>query len=714
MIRNCIYPSFKKNNIPIVFSSDNNYCPYLGVAIKSIIDNSSIKNNHDVIILNEDISRENKEKIFHLIKNIKNFSIRFINVKNFIKKPDIFYVSGYFSIASYYRLFLEKICKNYKKIIYLDCDVVVVGDISKLFKIKLGNKLLGAVITHGISKDQNFKEYINKTLKISDQSKYFNSGVLLIDIKNITKFKLLEKSIKALKKIKTPIFVDQCILNSVCFKKVKFIKNKFNHYAGFIKDSKQKLIVHYNGDKPWEKLDKPLGYLFWKYAKLTDFYQTINYIHLSKKIKKDLYLKYKKTRKAKTVIYTSFTGNYDSLINHKYISKDFDYICFTDKKIKNPGIWEIKKIINSNLDLNRKSKQYKIFSNKFLNKYKYSIWVDSNIDIVSNTLEKRVDELIKQNKKISIGIHFERNCIYQEARACINQQRDEPEIILKEIKFLKKERYPKNNGLFENNIIFREHNNHKIIKLMENWWWMIENFSRRDQLSFNYVLWKNKIECIPLFSQNPRLMTDDFIFKNHNTKIVSTLFIGNQNGFNENDFIQKIIILPSNKYKAIFNLEEFKNVNQLHLNILKNKFCQFKIEKIIVLNNKDKKEKLDISKINFETNGEFLEYNLINFKKISDPQIIFKIPKNTKKITVYGKIEIYNLENLYISLTNEKNNLLLNLNNIKDENNRLQSDLTRINQDNNTLQSDLSKIKSSKTYKLWQKFNKLKKILKIK
>ena len=102
------------------------------------------------------------------------------------------------------------------------------------------------------------------------------------------------------------------------------------------------------------------------------------------------YLKYKETRKAKVVIYTSITDNYDNLIQHKYISKDFDYICYTDSEIKNPGIWEIRKIKDSNLDSNRKAKIYKILPHKYLKKYDYSIWIDANIDVLSDKLEKRM------------------------------------------------------------------------------------------------------------------------------------------------------------------------------------------------------------------------------------------------------------------------------------------------------------------------------------
>ncbi|MEL7666007.1 MAG: ATP-grasp fold amidoligase family protein [Candidatus Shapirobacteria bacterium] len=401
------------------------------------------------------------------------------------------------------------------------------------------------------------------------------------------------------------------------------------------------------------------------------------------------YLNYKKTRKAKVVIYTANSENYDKLINHTYLSKDFNYVCFTDKKIKNPGVWEIRPIKKTKLDSVRTSKYYKLFPHEVLPNYKYSVWIDTNVDVTSNILEKRVNELIKKKIKIAIPPHFERNCIYQEAKACIVFQKDNPDIILKQINFLKKEKYPKNNGLFENNLIFRDHNDSKIIKVMEDWWWMISNFSRRDQLSLNYVLWKNKTKCEKLFSQNARFMNDDFIFNEHNTKIVSTLFIDNKNGFNNNDFIQKLVTVSNNKFKIKFDLKEFTEVKQINFNPLRNQFCQVKINKI-----KINTKSIPDSDFKYQTNGEILESGFIDFKKTSDPQIIFKIPQNTKILSIYGDINLYNTETLYNETNREKDQLQADLIKTNREKDQLQADLIKTNREKDQLQSKLNIIKN--------------------
>ena len=50
--------------IPIFFAVDDGYCPFLAVAIQSMIDNSSAENTYLIKILNTDVSEENKKKIF--------------------------------------------------------------------------------------------------------------------------------------------------------------------------------------------------------------------------------------------------------------------------------------------------------------------------------------------------------------------------------------------------------------------------------------------------------------------------------------------------------------------------------------------------------------------------------------------------------------------------------------------------------------------------
>jgi len=106
-----------------------------------------------------------------------------------------------------------------------------------------------------------------------------------------------------------------------------------------------------------------------------------------------------------------------------------------------------------------------------------------------------------------------RNCIYDEAQAILNfgkinsertpergikNWKDNPKLITNQVNRYSLEGYPKNNGLATNPIIIRNHHNLDVIKNMEDWWLEIKHNSKRDQLSFNYIAWKNQFNFVYL------------------------------------------------------------------------------------------------------------------------------------------------------------------------------------------------------------------------
>ena len=89
-------------------------------------------------------------------------------------------------------------------------------------------------------------------------------------------------------------------------------------------------------------------------------------------------------------------------------------------------------------------------------------------------------------------LRLEHQCIYEEYKWIYKEKVDIRSIVRKEWKLIKQAGMPRNYGAFETNLIYRKHNLPEIINLMEEWWYFIENYSKRDQLSFPYIMWKNK------------------------------------------------------------------------------------------------------------------------------------------------------------------------------------------------------------------------------
>lgn len=108
--------------------------------------------------------------------------------------------------------------------------------------------------------------------------------------------------------------------------------------------------------------------------------------------------------------------------------------------------------------------------------------------------------------------HSERKCIYTEAKVCCERKLDNVEIIKKQIDLYKSEGYPENNNLSECSVILRRHTP-KIIEFNEAWWEEIKKYSRRDQLSFDYVRKKFDIS-VNYFAGTMR--SENFLFHRDN------------------------------------------------------------------------------------------------------------------------------------------------------------------------------------------------------
>ena len=203
----------------------------------------------------------------------------------------------------------------------------------------------------------------------------------------------------------------------------------------------------------------------------------------------------------KVVVYTAIFGGYNKLIEQPKF-ENVDYVCFTDRNLSS-STWNVIKIIEPPVDNDntRNNRYYKILPHLHLKDYHYSIYIDGNFIIKKNPYQ-----LIKNflNEEVSMvcfdhnqTIMDPRNCIYKEYEAIVkfaqteNKVKDDLEIIKKHIDYLKSENYPENNGLISGGILVRRHVEEKLIKIMEEWWYLVNHFSKRDQLSFNFVTWKN-------------------------------------------------------------------------------------------------------------------------------------------------------------------------------------------------------------------------------
>ncbi|MBO4293563.1 MAG: glycosyltransferase family 8 protein [Clostridia bacterium] len=265
--------------IPIFFSSDDNYASCLSVAIKSLEENSNKDKSYRVIVLTSSMNEENRKEIKSL--ETKNVRIDFEDVSSSLEKIDKelkLRLRDYYSIAIFYRLFIPNLFPYYEKAIYLDADMVILDDVAKLYEMEMDNNMLIATTDMVVNESESFCKYSKVALGLEPE-KYINSGMLVMNLREMRKEKIEQKFIYLLLKYNMEVIApDQDYLNLLCKDRIKYIEENWDKMPDFGKDYdvKDLHIIHFNMmRKPWHYEEVPYSDVFWEYAKKTNYYDVL-------------------------------------------------------------------------------------------------------------------------------------------------------------------------------------------------------------------------------------------------------------------------------------------------------------------------------------------------------------------------------------------------------------------------------------------------------
>lgn len=277
-----------------------------------------------------------------------------------------------------------------------------------------------------------------------------------------------------------------------------------------------------------------------------------------------------KEHSKKGVIYTCVTGNYDDIINHSFVNGEWDYVCFTDSipENKDKYIWEFRQLNFTDLDDAKNQRWHKLHPHKLFPDYTKSIWVDGNIEIINEGFFSDIERVSKEGERMAISIHPQRDCIYEELVACIRLGKDNKQIMKRQVDLIRKRGFPEHHGLFETSVIYREHHDANIASIMEDWWYWIKNYSRRDQLSLTFVLWQHNYSVAPL-NKKPLRETPYISFnfsERHVTKeglIVQKRELSQKLEQLKQESAKKDSIIASQNKEIQLKGKEAKRINQL-------------------------------------------------------------------------------------------------------------------------------------------------------
>lgn len=256
--------------IPIFFTIDDSYAPFLAVALNSAIKNSDPQRNYKAIVLYQDLGADNISRLQSL--QTENFKIELMPIRANMEALDDRMSNrlrcDYFTLTIYFRLFIPSMFPQYDKGIYIDSDVVLTDDIAKLFDIDIGENYIGACNDLSIADIPPLVAYTEKAVGVNAKE-YINSGVLLMNLKKMRDDDLEGHFLSLLNKYHfDSIAPDQDYLNAMCNGKIYYLEEKWDTMPN---DAKPMLtetsLIHYNlFSKPWCYDGIQYEEQFWNYA----------------------------------------------------------------------------------------------------------------------------------------------------------------------------------------------------------------------------------------------------------------------------------------------------------------------------------------------------------------------------------------------------------------------------------------------------------------
>lgn len=301
-----IKKAFPNNNIAIVFCASNQYFPYCGVALQSIIDHSSTEYNYDILIMEYDVTAENAAQMYTMIERRKNFSVRLIDMEG--KRQEVSIKTwSHFSIVACFKLFLmSEDFSEYDKILALDTDLVFLKDAAELYRTDLNGYLMAAVDdvimksdvynnyeSLGFAPKMPLRQYVEDYLGVGPSLHYYNTGVAVLNLAEMRKQDMFCQGVEKLN-TKGYVFQEQDVLNELCAGKILDLDLKWN-VVGLEQQSyilkalkhdpilerynaglEHPAVLHFAGDcKPWTYSTMPCGSIFFQYADKTPWKETI-------------------------------------------------------------------------------------------------------------------------------------------------------------------------------------------------------------------------------------------------------------------------------------------------------------------------------------------------------------------------------------------------------------------------------------------------------
>lgn len=280
----------------VAYSSDDNYIRHLLVSMISLLENNREFDAINIYILSNGIKNDNK----NLLQDWANKYQANIEFLEFASIEEKIQTDGTFPISAFGRLFLDDFIKK-DKVLYLDCDSVINGSYVELMKIDISQWLACAV-------QDNVSSYFKTTIGMKSKDVYFNSGVVLFNLKKWREENMQKKAIEMIEKFHGSVpHHDQGVLNAICYERILRLHPKYNYQCPMfeykpkelqkmnpnyyseqeLREAKENpIFIHYTegfSNRPWrDTCTHPNRDLYLKYQAMTPFAGQIEHATINK------------------------------------------------------------------------------------------------------------------------------------------------------------------------------------------------------------------------------------------------------------------------------------------------------------------------------------------------------------------------------------------------------------------------------------------------
>ena len=293
--RSCTPTPDIPTDIAVCFATNDNYAPHAAALIVSIMVNKLPEENLTFYCFSDKLSGEVRQRFREMEQQWK-FTLHFIDIDDslFQHLP-----AFHGNRTTYFRLVMAHVLpESLDKILYLDCDMIVLSSLSELFATDITGKYAATAIEAAS---------MPHLAPFDLRYPYFNAGMILFNLKQYRQNLLEEQAFEFAEKHRDILpFCDQDIFNVVFGGNVIYVPIKWNcvqhhritffpavnrsilhtigwrHPKNFWKRlraaERQPCVVHYNNTKPWDGgCNSPFIREYWKYARQTPFYEQVRF-----------------------------------------------------------------------------------------------------------------------------------------------------------------------------------------------------------------------------------------------------------------------------------------------------------------------------------------------------------------------------------------------------------------------------------------------------